>query len=223
MANNKTRWDRADPPNTLLAIDPGASYPKTKQPYAGAALFQWGELCWAALVKCPTMVDGVTVPAFSRPNLLVRTVCEAAHVARHGWKPRTTPAGAKPPRRNAKDLRSTDEVLGESLTVLVVEQPRIYKRGQARPEDIMALMGIYGAFMGGIDAEFYSGPAPADWKGTVDGVILNERVVRVLNSTERTLLVAAQRAGQGGLSDHVIDAVGLGLVTMGRCGVGGVI
>ncbi len=214
VANNKTRWEKADPPNTLLAIDPGASYPKSKVPYAGAALFQWGELCWAALVKCPTMVDSKPVAPFARPNTLVRTVCEAAHIARHG---------CGKPRKNSRDLRTTAEVLGEGITVLVVEQPRIYRNGPARPEDIVALMGIYGAFMGGIDAEFYSGPGPSEWKGSIEKTIMNERVLRVLNSSERLLLMRAQQAGDGGLSDHVIDGVGLGLFTIGRMGAAGVL
>jgi len=56
-----------------------------------------------------------------------------------------------------------------------------------------------------------------------DGEILNERVVRVLNAPERMMLVDAQRRGQGGLTSHVVDAVGLGLFTMGRMGKAGVI
>ena len=187
----KSRWDGESPPNVLLAIDPGASFPKTKAPYAGAALFQWGELVWAALVKCPTQVC-----QYEQPNALVRRVCVEAGVTQR---------------------RGT---LGEPLTVLAVERPRIYTRGEARPEDIVALSIIYGAFMGGIDAEFYSGPGAVTWKGSIDGVILNERVVKVISSAERMMLMTAHKDGFGALTDHVLDAVGLGLFVLGRCSAG---
>jgi hypothetical protein len=74
--------------------------------------------------------------------------------------------------------------------------------------------------MGGIDAEFYSGPTPEEWKSSVDGDQLNERVVTVLNPVEQMVLVRAQRAGDGALSNHVLDAVGLGLFTLGRADKG---
>jgi len=206
MANNITRWTKEDFPNTLLAIDPGASWPnaKRKHPYAGAALFQWGMLVWVSLVHCPTSDikrygKEKTVPPYAMPNLLVRKVCKEASIARNDTSP------------------------GEGLTTLVVEKPIIYVKGKARPQDIIDLRGIWGAFMGGIDAEAYYGPTPEEWKGSIDGEILNERVVRVLNAPERMMLVDAQRRGQGGLTSHVVDAVGLGLFTMGRMGKAGVI
>ncbi len=218
MANNKTRWEADDPPNTLLAIDPGASYPKIKLPYAGAALFQWGMLVWAGLIKCPTVVDNRLVHPFSRPNELVRKVCESANIPRHGGT-RNDVGGKKCSRCG----RGGGANLGEQLTALVVENPLIYKKGHARPKDIVALSKIYGAFMGGIDAEFYYGPAPGEWKGSIDGGIFLERVVTILNAGEQVILVDGQAAGLGGLSEHTIDAVGLGLFTLGRCGVAGVV
>lgn len=212
MANNITRWTKSEFPNTLLAVDPGASWPgaKLKHPYAGVALFQWGMLVWVSLVHCPVTDTGRygrgarygkenRVPPYAMPNLLVRKVCKEASVARN------------------------DDSDGESLTVLAVEKPILYKHGQARPEDILNLRGIWGAFMGGIDAEQYFGPTPEEWKGSIDGEILNERVVKVLNHSERMMLVDAQRQGKGGLTSHVVDAAGLGLFTLGRMGKAGVI
>lgn len=198
MSNNVTRWPKDDSPNVLLAIDPGASFPgrasKDQQPYGGCALFQWGELVWAALVKCPTVIENEPVPSFARSNMLVKKVCREAGIARFKGNP------------------------GETVNVLAVENPLIYVKGKARPNDIVALARIYGAFMGGIDADFYTGPSPQEWKGTLNGDILTERVARVLSKTEHTLLVKAQRAGQGGLTDHVLDGVGLGLFVLGRAG-----
>ena len=191
MSNNKTRWTKDDPPNTLLAIDPGARYPKSGVPYAGAAYFQWGELVWAGLVKA----HGVCSP-FARPFDLVRQVAAAAGV----------------PRNSGEQ--------GEPLTVLAVEVPRIYVGGRARPEDIVQLSVIAGAFCGGIDAEFYSCPRPSEWKGTIDGNILCDRVMNnVANTAERIIIGRAE----GGNTTHVQDAFGLGCWVLGRMATGGVV
>ncbi len=201
MVHQKTRWKEEAFPNTTLSIDPGASYPGRKTgdliPYAGVGKFQWGTLCWVGLVKCPVQVDKKTVAPFARPSRLVQTVCAKASVAR------------------------TDKHLGEPLSMLAVENPVIYAKSKARPSDIMALKGIYGAFMGGIDAEFYSGPTPGEWKANIDPEIMCERILKVLNSYERDILVDAQKRGEQGLSHHVIDAVGIGLFALGRMGRGG--
>lgn len=191
MANNITRWQKDDPPNTLLAIDPGARWPKSGVPYAGAAYFQWGELVWAGLVKA----RGVVAP-FARPFDLVRAVTHAAGV---------------PQNKSAA---------GEPLTVLAVEVPRIYVGGKARPEDIVQLAVIAGAFCGGVDAEFYSCPRPSEWKGTIDGDILCNRVMnRIANAAERLIVLRAE----GGTTSHVQDAFGLGCWVLGRMATGGVV
>lgn len=193
---HRTRWTAEDPPNVLLAIDPGASYPRSKVPYAGVSLFQWGMLAWCGLVKCSTVV-----PPFGRSNELVRRVCKDVGIARH----------------------KNDE--GEGLDVLVVENPTLYRQGAARPKDIIALKEIYGAFMGGIDAAFYSGPSPQMWKGSAKDSkdLVNERTLQIANSTERLLLIRAQANGLDGLSDHVLDSMGLGFWTLGRMGTAGVV
>lgn len=220
-----TRWKEEEHPNTLLAIDPGAAWPggkrKEHMPYAGCALFQWGQLAWAGLVKCPAQVmeNGVTkqIPSFARPNLLVRLVCKEAGIARHGAQ---RDGGGKP---CGKCGRGGHAEIGEGVTVLAVENPLLYKHGDARPEDILALKAIYGAFMGGIDADFYSGPSPGDVKGGIDKGTMNERTLTILNIEERRLLKEQQKTGHGGLSDHTLDGVGLGLYVLGRMGTGGII
>ena len=234
MANNITRWENENPPNLLLAIDPGASYPGRQRqeqiPYAGAALFQWGQLVRAATIKCPVYAvrkvikedgeeakESLKVPPFARPNQLVRTECSELGFARHGG---VRDGGGAFCRKCARGGR-TD--IGEALTVLAVENPLIYKHGTARPADIVALKCIYGAFMGGIDADFYSGPSPEEWKGSTDGTQMTERVVTVLNATERTMLMMSDAQGDDSLSSHTLDAVGLGLFVLGRAGKGMVI
>lgn len=191
MANNKTRWTKDDPPNTLLAIDPGARWPKSGVPYVGAAYFQWGELVWSGLVKAA----GVVAP-FRRPNELVQRTLQAAGIPKAKNDP------------------------GEPLTVLAVEVPRIYVGGRARPEDIVQLAVVAGAFIGGVDAEFYSCPRPSEWKGTIDGNILCDRVMnRVANAAERLIVLRSQ----GGTTSHVQDAFGLGCWVLGRMSTGGVV
>lgn len=235
MGNNITRWRDASAPNLLLGIDPGAAYPGLKRnediPYLGAALFQWGTLVWASLIKCPTVSvvttvgpDGVEkresrkVPPFARPNMLVRTVCKEAGIARHGS---SKDAGGPKCGRCGRGGGST---IGEGLTVLASENPLLYAKGPARPKDIIALKSIYGAVMGGIDAEFYSGPSPSEWRGSVDDIkIINERIVNVLNTAERTILIESQKAGRGGLSPHTLAGVGVGLFVLGRADTGMVI
>lgn len=235
MGNNITRWPATSAPNLLLGIDPGASYPGLKRqeaiPYLGAALFQWGTLVWAALIKCPTVsivettnAAGETVresrkvPPFARPNMLVRTVCKEAGIARHGAS-----KDADGPHCH-RCGRGGKRSLGEGLTVLACENPLLYAKGPARPKDIIALKSIYGAVMGGIDAEFYSGPAPAEWRGSVDDIkIINERIVSVLNTAEKTILIESEKAGRGGLSPHTLAGVGVALYTLGRADTGMVI
>ncbi len=205
MANTKTKWKGEEMPRFLLAIDPGAHFkssnPHYRVPYAGCALFLEGILAWAALVKCPHMVGRKMVTVTARPFALVRKVCEEAGIARYEGE-----IGKR--GRN-----------GEPLTSLAVEKPILYKKGTARPKDIIDLREIFGAFIGGIEAELYATPTPSTWKGTIDGDILNERVLDRLEPYEKSMLSMAQRNGADGLSDHVLDAVGIGLFTLGRAGV----
>ena len=216
MANNVTRWPAVnDPPNLLLAVDPGASWPKSRVPYAGCALFQWGELSWAALVRCP-----VHVPPYARYNALVRQICLEAKIARHSS---IDPPGIHPSRSPSRRERPGYAKIGDTLNVLVVEQPIIYVRGKSRPQDIVSLSKVYGAMMSGIDAEFYSGPTEQEWKGGVEKEAYNELAVSVANAAERLVLVRAQRDGAGGLSNHVLDAFGIGLFCLGRVDRGGVL
>lgn len=183
-------------PNLLVAIDPGASWHSTKSPYVGVAKFQWGTLVDVGVTIAPTAQKRKTIPPAALPNALVRKVCKDFCFAQH------------------------KDDLGESVDVLAVEQPIIYKHGAARPQDILALRTIYGAFIGAIDADFYSNPTPETWKGSEEGKeTVNERTLKVLNLLERTVLLTKEKA----LTDHAIDAIGIGLWVLGRMDKGGVV
>lgn len=203
MANNLTRWVSSDdnPPNLMLAIDPGASFNSRKErvPYAGVALFQWGQLVWAGLVKTTT-----TVTPANRPADLVQRVIKASNVY------------------------ACEHSVGEPLDMLAVEVPRIYTKTKARPEDIVQLTLIAGALLAGIPAKKRSAPRPQEWKGTIDGTTFLKRVIGewdgitwqggILNNGERLCLLKAD----GCETSHVQDAVALGCWVAGRIDVGGV-
>jgi hypothetical protein len=188
----KTTLRYVEAPETLLAIDPGAAWPGGKR-NDHRPYAGCALFRRGALAWASLVKCPEGVPLFARPNRLVREVCVEAGIKRDG-----------------------------GLTMLAVENPLIYPHSEARPQDIVALKGIYGAFMGGIDADFYSGPAPADVKSNVDKETMNERTLAILKIPERNLLKEAQKAGRGGLSDHTLDGVGLGLFVLGRMGVGGI-
>lgn len=169
----------------------------------------------------------------ARANVLVRTVCEEMKVPRHGGgayaitgKTRGAAKGGMGGDGDGawcnKCGRGGTVDQGEAITVLAVEKPTFRPNSPARPQDIVELRGIYGAFVGGVDADFYSTPEPEEWKGTFDGEQLNERVLLVLSSTERALIQSSP-PDYGALTSHALDAIGLGLFTLGRAGKGMVI
>lgn len=130
------------------------------------------------------------------------------------------PKEAMPTAQLRELVRETVKRMGVStLELLVVEDPIIYPRGGARPNDIMDLARTFGAFMGSIDAKRYAAPNPSAWKGTIDGEICCERTKKLLGPSEMAVLVKSEKEQRGGLSHHVLDAVGLGLFVLQRAGV----
>lgn len=193
MANNITRWRSSTAPNTALFIDPGVRWPKSGVPYCGSSFFVWGKLAACRLFKVE-----VDIPPFMRMHRLVSMVCTHYGIRRFPREP------------------------GTKLDLLGVERPMLYVRGKARPQDIIDLREIYGAFMGGVTADAYAGPTPSEWKGGVDKVIEHEKIVSIADGGEKIILVNAQRSGEGGLSEHVIDSFGIGLYVLGRMETGGI-
>lgn len=194
-------WAQEDPPNLMLALDPGASTGKMRVPYAGAAFFQWGILSWAGLVKAPAS----ETPG-RRPGALTRGILEAA------------------------GLPTCKHDTGEQLDLLVVEVPRIYTNMKSRPEDILQLAVIAGVLLS-IPSKRVSAPRPQEWKGTIGGELLLNRVIGVWNKAASTWeggVLSATEKGQllrspDCHSDHVQDAIALGLWACGRSLAGGII
>jgi hypothetical protein len=200
MSNNAPAWPSENPPNLMLALDPGASTGKQRVPYAGAAFFQWGMLSWAGLVKAP-----VSETPGRRPAALVRGILEGTGlpVCKHD--------------------------LGEQLELLVVEVPRIYTSMKSRPEDLMQLAVISGVLLG-IPARRVSAPRPQEWKGTIDGGVFLKRVIGTWNpeaSTWEGGILSTTEKGQLLRSPdchttHVQDAIALGCWASGRIIAGGI-
>jgi hypothetical protein len=158
-------------------------------------------LIWAALVKAPSVVPTTD----HWPSRLVQRICHEADIPRH------------------RGQRDAADHPWEVVTALAVEKPIIYTDGEARPSDVVDLREIYGACMAGIDADYYFGPQPGEWKGSVpEKRIMNERILNIINPGEKTILIQSEANGTGGMSDHVIDAVGIGLFTLGRMWKGGI-
>lgn len=117
-----------------------------------------------------------------------------------------------PPAGLVTDVGVIDQV--------VIEHPVIYPGGRTRdPNSIVKL-----AINAGIHAGRFKGRAairwvkPRDWKGTVDAEICIRRVL-VRLAPEETLIL--ERAGVCASKRHnVIDAIGLGLFSVDRCGRG---
>lgn len=169
-----------------------------------------------------------------RANALVRVVCQEMGVPRHGGGAYAMTEGKRGGKKGGmggdgdgewcnKCGRGGTVDQGEAITVLAVEKPIHRSNSPARPQDIIALSYIYGAFVGGIDADYYSTPEPEEWKGSFDGDQLNERVLLVLSATERALLQRGANVGYDSLSSHSLDACGLGLFALARAGKGMVI
>lgn len=163
----------------------------------------------------------------ARPNALVRVVCEEMGIPRHGGGAyaRVNERGAAKGGMGGdgdgawcnKCGRGGYVDMGEALTVLAVEG-QYFNPKKPLSKEVIALSRITGAFLAGVDADFYSCPTPEDWKGSIDGEQLNERVITVLNAAERSVLQQGQFAGHASLTSHALDGVGLGLYTLGRAG-----
>lgn len=163
----------------------------------------------------------------ARPNALVRTVCDEMGIPRHGGGAyaRVNERGAQKGGMGGdgdgkwcnKCGRGGYIDMGEALTVLAVEG-QYFNPKKPLAKEVIALSRITGAFLAGIDADFYVCPTPEDWKGSVDGEQLNERVLRVLNAAEQNVLQEGQFAGYASLTSHALDSVGLALYTLGRVG-----
>ncbi len=106
----------------------------------------------------------------------------------------------------------------DSLRALpcVIEQPIVYPHGTKNPPTIAKL-----AFSAGITAGKFAhayAVEPRQWKGTTDGAAFLERIKRAIlkrSEAERRTVHDALAKLPKAQHEHVIDAIGLGLVILG--------
>lgn len=97
--------------------------------------------------------------------------------------------------------------------VLAVEFPQVYRqRLGADPNDLLGLAAVLGGlhpYYGGSLIQF----SPHDWKGSIDGDVMIERIKSLLAAEEaRGVVLPPQRA----LQHNTWDAIGLGMHALSR-------
>ena len=95
-----------------------------------------------------------------------------------------------------------ESVQPQSDMLVVIENPVIYPNGKARPKDVLTLARIVGRYQERFARYEQRLVEPREWKGSVDGDIMTQRIKDALTPHERITVGAA---------DHnALDAVGLG-------------
>ncbi len=99
------------------------------------------------------------------------------------------------------------------VNTIVVEKMVSYPGSPVRVDDLMELVGVTGAIVGMLPtAKTYKSYRPREWKGQVAKPVHNRRVLAKLSPSEQFLLSGTSKA----LVNNAIDAIGLGLVHVGR-------
>lgn len=100
---------------------------------------------------------------------------------------------------------------------LITERPQIYAHGKGKgnPNDLIALaeIGAYAAAL--INPVRWIQVLPRQWKGTIDGDAMTDRIVGRLKNEEECAVISYK---SGALDHNTYDAVGIGLWRLGRLG-----
>ncbi|QSQ17199.1 hypothetical protein [Myxococcus landrumensis] len=108
------------------------------------------------------------------------------------------------------------ESRGVSITV-ASECPQVYTAGKSKgdPNDLIELAGVVGRVAGALGATSERSYWPREWKGTLDGDVMVERIkARIDERPHEHLCVRLPRAKDK--HHNVWDAVGIGLHVTGR-------
>lgn len=102
----------------------------------------------------------------------------------------------------------------EKIDYLIIEGQQIY-RGPSKtdPNDLIPLANQVGALFGVIPAKYRIHPLPREWKGTTPKQVFTNRILSKLEPIELEQLEKISTKERQG---HCIDAIGLGLWTLGR-------
>lgn len=99
---------------------------------------------------------------------------------------------------------------------LVIEGQRFRDTSRARPQNVIDLAFDAGRITGQYRGEVVHIADPQMWKGTVDGKIMIGRIVKRLDAAELTVLERTLSGLKKAQHEHVIDAIGIGLWSVGR-------
>lgn len=99
--------------------------------------------------------------------------------------------------------------------VVVTEYPQAYRAQHQKGDqaDLIELAGAVGAVSYALGAERLVGYLPREWKGQVPKEVHNRRIRSKLTDAELAVLTAIRA---GALEHNVVDAIGIGLVHLGR-------
>jgi hypothetical protein len=98
----------------------------------------------------------------------------------------------------------------------IVEQPVVYPNSPVPPQDIAALAFSAGRILGNYETQY--AVEPRQWKGTTDGTAFLRRIERAINRLsirERLTVTETLSRLPKTKHEHVLDAIGLGLVVRG--------
>ena len=106
----------------------------------------------------------------------------------------------------------------EAVAIVVVSEcPQVYTAGKSKgdPNDLIELAGVVGRVAGALGASEERSCLPREWKGTLNGDVMVERIkARLGERPHEHLRVQLPRAQDK--HHNVWDAVGIGLHALGR-------
>jgi transcriptional regulator with XRE-family HTH domain len=134
------------------------------------------------------------------------------HVTRDVW-PTAREASA-----TARQVHDYITLAGErDPTALLLEMPRIYPRRQGKkdPNDLLGLAAVLGGICTLFPSVLVTEYEPHDWKKSLDGDAMTERIKGRLSPAEAGRIAPAIEAAKS-KAHNLLDAVGIGLHYFGR-------
>ena len=106
----------------------------------------------------------------------------------------------------------------EPARFVVVEWPQVYAQGKQKGDqaDLLSLAAVDGAIVGAFGLSEAASVLPRVWKGQVPKEIMVSRILLRLTDGERGIFEACTREVPKSLRHNVVDAIGIGLFTVGR-------
>jgi hypothetical protein len=113
----------------------------------------------------------------------------------------------------------TGEICNYYVNTIVTECPQIYpgrtSRGSDPTNDLLPLAQIGACLAGNFPTLYWEQVYPREWKGQVDKLPMNKRVLERLSEEERAQIDWATSAS---LDHNILDSIGIGLYYLNRLG-----